>query len=362
MKRGSPWTSQLAIGDAVELAIATAEGGAEEPPKVVQLFRMGAHPSRNGKPRIVRVDNLAHAERIAAAASAYHRSNDMVFDYDHQTVFAAKDGVGGQARAAGWSPRVFATEEGIFAEVAWNAAAASAIMAKEYRYLSPVFTHDAEGRVICPINVALTNTPSLDLPAVATAFASSLTGEASMDLTAIAKALGLGEDASLEEILRAIANLNSAPAAMTALATALGVAEGSDLVAAASALKIKADNPDPAAFVPVGVVSELKASVQSLQGTIDTMAAKDRKAKIDAVSDRLPPAMLAYATSITDDAQLDKFLAGLPENGLGKPAVEGDPEGGKGKLNAAELAVASAFGMTEDEFIAERGVFEGGTN
>lgn len=366
MARGEAKVERYAIGDAIELSVATAGEQANEPPTVIQLFRMGAHPSRNGKPKIVRIDDLAHAQRVAAAAAAYHRENDMVIDYDHQSVFGARMGVGGQAKAAGWSPKVFATEAGVFAEVGWNRAAATAIVEKEYRYISPVFTHDAQGRVICPINATLTNTPSLDLDAVATAFASSSPGDSSMNYGPIAKALGLGEDASEEEILRAIANLGSA-ATMTAIASALGAADGADLVAAATALKEQAEsagNPDPAKFVPIDTVTELQISVQSLTATVDTMKAAERKSQINAAqaSGRLTPALAKHAATIEDDVALASFLAALPEGVLNVDVVDGDPGAGKSKLSDDDLAVCSAMGLTHEEFLAAREKQKEGAN
>lgn len=357
MNRGKkPCVDQYAVGGAI--AIASAAGQESTPPKVIQLFRIGAHPSRNGKPPVIRIDDLAHAERIVAASAAYHSSNDMVIDYDHQSVFGAKPGVGGRAPAAGWAPKLFANDEGIFAEVDWTEGAASALTKREYRYISPVFTHDRQGRPIAVINAALTNTPSLDLAAVASAL-SQTDGDESMNYGPIAKALGLGEDATEEEVLRAIANMNGSAATMTAIATALGAEATADLVAAATALKAKADNagnPDPAKFVPVETVAQLTQSVQSLSAGLAAVQETNRKAKIDAAQadGRLPPALVAHASSITDETALDAFLGALSPGALGKPAVEGDPGSASGKLTAEELAACTALGVTEEEFIAER--------
>lgn len=355
MARGGARVGQYAVGDAIDISVASAGEQANEPPKVIQLFKMGAHPTRNGKPKVVRVDSLAHAEQIVATASAYHRDNEMVVDFDHQTVHAARTGT--RAEAAGWSPRLFATEQGVFAEVDWNDDARIAIQAKRYRYISPVFTHDAQGRVICPINAALTNTPSLDLVALATAL-STAEGTDSMNYGPIAKALGLGEDASEEEILRAIAN-HTAAATMTAIASALGVAEDADLIAAATALKGKADNagnPDPTKFVPMDTVTELQTSVQSLQGDLDGMKAKERQRLIDEAQrkGRLTPAMAKHAATIGDDVALASFLGSLPESGLGKAAIEGDPDADKSKLSEDDLAVCSAMGLSQKDFLAAR--------
>ncbi len=357
MARGK---AELEYG-AAAIAIATAAD--QSAPTAIQLLAIGKSPSRNGKPPYVVVDDRAHAERIAAATAAHHRSNDIVVDYDHQSMFGARAGVGGTARAAGWMKRVYASDQGVFADVEWTDAAASALGAREYRYISPVFQHDAQGRVVRIINAALTNTPSLDLAAVASAFSTADEGK-SMNFANIAKALGLGDDATEEEILRAIANHSNA-ATMTAIATALGVAEDADLVAAATALKAGADKPDPTKFVPIAAVTELQTSVQSLTAALGELQGDKLKAKIEqAQTDgRLPPALVAHATSITDGAQLDAFLAALPVGGLGSTAIEGDAaKGAKGKLTADEIAVCSAMGLTEEEYTAARTAEQEGKN
>lgn len=355
MARVKAQIDQYAVGDAI--AIASAAGADAPPPKVIQLFKMGAHPSRNGKPPIIRVDDLAHAERIAAATARYHGSNEMVIDYDHQTVFGARAGVGGRAPAAAWSPKVFATERGVFAEIDWTEAAATALGKKEYRYISPVFAHDKAGRPTVVINATLTNTPALDLDAVASAF-STEEGSASMNLANIAKALGLGEDATEEEILRAIAN-HTAAATMTAIATALGVGDDGDLVAAATALKEKADNagsPDPAKYVPIATVAAMQTSIQSLTAGMGTMLTEKRQAKIEqAQADgRLAPVaeLIAFASSIEDDAKLDQFLNALPATNLGKPAIDGKLSA-DGKLNDEQIALCSSMGWDPEAYLAQ---------
>lgn len=357
MAKGKSGADHLAYG-AGAIAIASAAGQDGAAPKVIQLFAMGANRSRNGKPPIVRVDDRAHADRIVEATLAWHSGNPIVVDYDHQSVFGARAGVGGRAPASGWMTRVYADDAGVFAEVDWTDAAAASLAAGEYKFLSPVFTHDRQGRPLVLINAALTNTPSLDLAAVASAL-STEEGSASMNFSAIAKALGLGEDASEEEILRAIANLNGGAATMTAIASALGAAADADLVAAATALKEKADsigNPDPAKFVPIESVAELQTSVQSLTASLGALQADKRKAKIDAAqaAGSLPPALVAHATAITDEAQLDAFLGALPTSGLGKPAIA-DPAAlnAEGKLTDEQLALCSSMGWDPEAYLAQ---------
>ncbi len=359
MARGKTQLGNMAFGAG---AIAIASAADQSAPAVIQLLAIGANRSRNGKPPVVTVDDRAHAERIVQATVAWHSSADIVVDYDHQSMFGARAGVGGRAPAAGWMKRVYADDQGVFAEVDWTDAAAASLGAREYRFLSPVFTHDKSGRPIAIINAALTNTPSLDLAAVASAF-STEEGSASMNMANVAKALGLGEEASEEEILRAIANLGGA-ATMTAIATALGATAGADLVAVATALKAQAGNPDPTKFVSIATVNEMQTSIQSLQGRVDEMSAERRTRLIDEAQKTkfLTPAMATHAGTITDDVALASFLGSLPENKLGQPIVEGDPEADKSKLTEEEVAVCSATGMSHEEFLARRATEQGGAN
>jgi phage I-like protein len=54
------------------------------------------------------------------------------------------------------------TPKGIFADVEWTDKAAASIAAKEYRYISAVFSYDTKGYVRKIFHAALTNYPALD--------------------------------------------------------------------------------------------------------------------------------------------------------------------------------------------------------
>ena len=83
-----------------------------------------------------------------------------MIDYEHQTLYLEKNGQGNPA--AGWIKQVeYRPNEGLFAEVAWTDKAASQIKAGEYRYISPLFIPDSNGRVVQVLNAALTNRPAL---------------------------------------------------------------------------------------------------------------------------------------------------------------------------------------------------------
>ncbi len=140
-------------------------------PARVKLLPIGTVEMRDGRgPYHVR--DLAHARAIVAATQAHLGSIDLMFDYDHQLLYAPRDGVGGTAVAAGWGkPSSLAVEsDGIYIDVEWTAAAAAKIGAREYRYLSPTFMADAKsGDVLRFKNVALVNAPAIEMPAIAAA-------------------------------------------------------------------------------------------------------------------------------------------------------------------------------------------------
>jgi phage I-like protein len=99
--------------------------------------------------------------RKAVIANFAKRKNDMVVDYEHQTL------KGTEAPAAGWitglEDRGDGPEGGIWAKVSWTARAVEYLKGREYRYLSPVVMVDeATRRVTELVNAALTNAPAID--------------------------------------------------------------------------------------------------------------------------------------------------------------------------------------------------------
>jgi phage I-like protein len=83
------------------------------------------------------------------------RANDMVIDYEHQTV------TGQEAPAAGWVKELSINEDGLWARVIWTDRAKDYIEKKEYRYFSPVVELGEEREVLDLLHVALTNFPAI---------------------------------------------------------------------------------------------------------------------------------------------------------------------------------------------------------
>lgn len=127
---------------------------------------------------------------------------DLVIDYEHQTLSDV------QAPAGGWIKELYKGEDAIIAKVEWTAKAAEYLKNKEYRYLSPVvLVRKRDQKATAIHSVALTNTPAID---GMFALVNSLDiediseGGNIMDLKELAKALGLPETATEEEIKKAV--------------------------------------------------------------------------------------------------------------------------------------------------------------
>jgi len=86
------------------------------------------------------------------------RGNDMVIDYEHQTMHYV------QAPAAGWIKRMIDRgTDGLWVTVEWTARAMEYLKNREYRYFSPVFWFEEGTRRVFRIqNVALTNDPLIN--------------------------------------------------------------------------------------------------------------------------------------------------------------------------------------------------------
>ncbi|WP_083554754.1 phage protease [Novosphingobium sp. NDB2Meth1] len=170
------------------VALDTA-GQAAYPPREVKLLPFG-NPfyGRDGRgPWVLR--DRAQAERVLALTKQVLGGVDMVVDYDHATELAAPQGKG-RAIAAGWVRSLYIADDGIWASIEWTAQASAEILARQYRYISPHFRVDKLTREVTRIvNAGLTNTPNLELPALASYRGKQVTEEE----RAICAALGVTE-------------------------------------------------------------------------------------------------------------------------------------------------------------------------
>lgn len=165
-------------------------------PEVITVLPLGHVVSSKGE---FDVDAEGYESMKAQIAQ---RGVDLVIDYEHQTL---KDV---QAPAAGWVKELKLEDGVIKAVVDWTAKGAEYLKNKEYRYLSPVVNvRKQDKRAVGLHSLALTNTPAI---VGQTAIVNKDTdinegGNDSMEfLKKLAEALGLGEDATEEQVMEAL--------------------------------------------------------------------------------------------------------------------------------------------------------------
>lgn len=345
--------------DATNLATCAVELPAE-PPEWIHLMPLGAVKARDGR-------RFTNADVEAVVRNSIERSQTLVIDYEHQTDLAEKNGQ--PAPAAGWINELAVRKDGIWGRVEWTEKAAAHIRAREYRFISPTFTHSkkAPHNVGVILRAALTNNPALELTALAT----NKDGDPEMDefLKALAKLLGLGENATSEEILAAFTGKIDTLATLTALTTtvrtALDVDKDADEKAIASAIDAlkqsvataSAGNaPDPAKFVPVDQVKALTEQIAALSATVteDKATATVEQAMQDG---KLPPALKDWGHEYAK-RDLKGFTAYCAANPvLVKPGSDVPkilPDTKEGELSAEDKAMCSQLGVSEEKFLETR--------
>jgi phage I-like protein len=328
-----------------------AAAGGQGVPQWVHLLPLGTFEGRDGRgPFVIR--DAAHAAQVITATKKHLGGADMAGDFDHQLLYSAQNGK--PAPASGWIKDFEVRDDGIWGRVEWTARASEAIAGKEYRYLSPVFGHAADGTVMRLRAFGLTNVPNLELTAIASQSLSETdedTMKLSAVLTTLIAALGL-PDTTTEEQLSAHCqkldtDLKTAKASTATIAKALGQADtatGEVIVAAAQELTKKAAgtaDPDPAKFVPIAMFNELNTRVaamsQSLVTDKATKAIDDAKA-----AGKLAPAQMDWAQSYAAK-DLDGFIAWCSN----APVIVA-PTGNGGERQALP-ALANANGLTGEE-------------
>lgn len=336
----------------------------------LQVTPAGAFGPSDGRPMSVpawRIDAAVAAQVIERLRA---RRTPPVVDYEHQTLHKEENGL--PAPAAGWIRDLEWREgQGLFAQVELTPRARQYIAEGEYRFFSPVFLFDAQTGDVLDLQMgAFTNSPAIDgmealsLRAAAT-FGLTLANpeETSVNplLKAVLAALGLAETTSEEQ---AIAALSAQKNHHAALRQALGLDEQAPptaVLAACTGLKAKAstaDQPDPAKFVAVDVMKELQGQVAALSAQLN--GDKAESLIQTALEDgRLLKPMEAWARDLAkkDVASLSAYLdAAQPIAALSKTQTGGQAPvvDDKTGLNAEELAVCSAMGISAEQFKAAK--------
>ncbi|MDT4829069.1 Mu-like prophage I protein [compost metagenome] len=325
----------------------------------IQLFPTGPFRARDGRPKDVRAGHWYIDAQVAARliAKVSARATDLVIDYEHQTLNSTENGL--PAPAAAWfkgASLEWRDGQGLFATaVDWTEKGASFIAAREYRYLSPVFSYDqASGEVLDLHHVGLTNYPALDgmasLPALAAArfdladpAAPSAEENHSVNRDQLIALLGLSTDASDEDIQTALTALKADAGKVTELEQAVAAA--------------KAAPADPAKFVPLAAFEELKGEVVALKAGQQANEV-DSLVESGLADGRLLPAQEGWARDLgkSDLAALKGYLEKTPAIA----ALKGQQSQGKQaeapskveELDAEALAVCKAMGLSPEDYLA----------
>lgn len=295
----------------IDLILACANELTSNTPNMIQLLPYGHVTTKKGD---FVVDETAENEIMQNFSN---RKNDVVIDYEHQTL---KDVV---APAAGWIKKLENRgKEGIWGEVEWTGKAKNFIANKEYKYLSPViFVSQSDKRVKLLHSAALTNDPAIDgmVP-----LANKLIANTNLDdneeecnnmdeLKQIAAALGLDENATLEQIMQAIKDLTDDEKAEgddPALSANKDILSLLDLPTTAKAEDVKGkiiQLKNPSGYVSVEEFNKLQAKIVSKE--TDEVVLKALKAG------KITPAQQEWAKSyaLKDLEGFTNFVKNAPQ-------------------------------------------------
>ena len=316
----------------------------------IQLLPAGRFSARDGRPFIADGWQLDATIAKAVIAQASARQTPFVIDYEHQTLLSEKNGL--PAPAAGWFKTLeWRDGDGLYAtDVEWTEKARAMIEAKEYLYLSPVFSYDPQTGVVLQLkHAALTNVPALDgmtEVAVMSAYAARFFDqphEKEIQMNLLQKLLasiGLAETTTEADALAAVAALKTRADLVAPLETQV------------AALKTAA--PDPARFVAVETMTALQGEVAALRTKLNGQELEGVVSEA-LKAGKLLPAQEAWARELggKDLASLKTYIAAAPVIVPGEGQTGGKGQGGgDGKtLSAEQQAVCKQLGLTEKDFL-----------
>ena len=237
----------------------------------------------------------------------------------------------------------------IWARVEWTPRGEEALRNREYRYISPAFLHDEQGRILELLSAALVTQPAFRMPALAAREPSHQTTskEQIMDRKALCQRLGLPEDADDAAVLAAIDTLKKASAS-----------QDKDIT--------------PERFVPRADYDRVQAELAAVR---KELAERERRALAEAAerlveegikAGKIAPASRDFWLGVASQdkeglERVEQFLASAPQIvPVGEEAASDDGCPPKKALTAAERQVAAVLGLTDEEFIAARDEGDGG--
>jgi phage I-like protein len=183
----------------------TIDLGNGEPPREFRVFKRGMNKTTKG-------DFVFDDDAAKLVMGEYRKHGvDVMIDLEHLSLDS--EGNNYDPSAYGWCKLELRGGELWATNVSWTEAGAARLRKRESRYISPAFHYLADnGRITEIYNIAICAVPATyETPALVAASKrvgkqiGTLTIEVTkMDVKKIIELLGLGEDATLEDILNAI--------------------------------------------------------------------------------------------------------------------------------------------------------------
>lgn len=271
----------------------------------------------------------------AVMAATLAHGVDLPFDYLHATELRAPKGE--EAPAAGWVREYRLNERGAMeARVEWTERARNAITAREYRYVSPVFLYDKDGRIHRFSSFGLVNKPNLAIKAL-NAEQTQPTPEVPMALAAILAALGLPENATEQQ----------AVAAVSSLKTDLQVAQNSERTPSLDKYVPRADYD--------GAVQRAQNAEQQLKQRDQEQLQMAINAEIEAAlkAGKITPATQAYhVAQCQQEGGLERFRAFVKAApSVTDPLLPQGQPGTATALNSEQQTAARMLGMSDAEYL-----------
>jgi phage I-like protein len=321
----------------------TPAGATAAAPEWIELLPAGVFYGRDGRGPFRLDDPTA----VIESTTALQMNAGIPIDYDHATDFGAPEGR--PAPAAGWIRELEVRGGAVWGRVEWTARAATSIVAREYRYVSPVFQFDPKDGVVTRLlRAGLTNNPNLHLTAIAasrTAAAHNETKDEQMEFPTqeLRELLNLDGDATVADVLAKVRELRAAGDAASSQSTSTHA-------------------HDPAHYVAIAEFERALTELNALKAD----RARERAAHTveDAIrAGKIVPAQREWAIAYcaADARGFQAFAAKQPsilgenlgENLRlsGQPPAAGRADIG---LNAAELAICAQLGLKHSEFVRRK--------
>lgn len=294
---------------------------------------------------------LADPQAVIAASFEAAPGRELLIDFGH--------GVQGKAErrsdAAGWITGMEVEGDRVMASVTWTPAGRAAIEQKAYRFISPVFFNRPSDRQVVLIGGAgLVNDPGL--PQLAQLASKQ---ETPMDdLKKIAAALGLGEDATIDDILSAIAKATKPDVTPDPVLASVLKAAGVDALTDDTAKQICArlqEAPDPSVYVQKAAFDDVTRQLASLQKQVGDDAVEKAVSAAKAAG-KVSPAMETWARQYAakDIDGFQAFVDGAPVIVTAGRVLSAAPVTGADGLTEAERQMCSATGVDPATFLAEK--------